>query len=137
MTDIDRTLSHIRASVQRADLEGVRSLSLSIQDLKELLPYMESGIYKAQVEKRMKPAGWVDPESLQHLRGGGGNSIKLRRRKSLRCNTEVYFCDALGEKVRQIAAAQDAHTSGEPGQAPVELSLENVTDHFEAIAKIN
>lgn len=48
MTAIERTFSHVRAAVHRAEQEGARSISLSIQDLKELLPHFEAGIHKAQ-----------------------------------------------------------------------------------------
>lgn len=122
MTDIERTLSHVRAAVQRAEFGGARSISLSIQDLKELLPYMEAGIYTKQVEKRMKPAGWVDPEALQGQRSGQGRSIRLHRCKSLRHNTEVYFCDVLREKVGERAMTPEVTPSS---QAPQALAAKN------------
>ena len=113
MTAIERTFSHVRAAVHRAEQEGARSISLSIQDLKELLPHFEAGIHKAQVEGQMKPAGWVDPGSLRYLRAARGNSIKLHRRKSVTCNTQLYFCVRLGDKVREAEAALAAQKSSD------------------------
>lgn len=95
------TLSFVRATVQRAEHEGASSVELSIKDLNELLPLIESGMNKERSERRMKHAGWVSPMSLRNLRSNGESGIKLRRFKTAAFNTEVFFCDTLGEKIAE------------------------------------
>lgn len=110
------TLSFVRALVQRAQNEGARRVELNVKDLAELLPFVESGMHKALAAQPLKTAGWAAPRDLQSLssRGPGDRAIRMRRFKSDAYNTELYYKDDLGTKVRESDAARLARESTEP-----------------------
>lgn len=102
------TLSIVRAQVQRAQREQASSVTLNLQDILELLPFIEAGMHRTRMESPMKFAGWANPRDIQSLpsRKAGDRAIKLRAFRTDAFNTELFFCGSLKEKVREYDATK-------------------------------
>lgn len=108
---MNRTISYLRADMDRAKNQGARTLEISLLDLREILSLAESAEMHAQTKNATKNAtkhaGWIKPGSLSMLRSGGKNFTRISRRRSDEFNTEIFFAADLREKQREIDAAKD------------------------------
>lgn len=104
---MNRTISYLRADMDRANNQGARTLEISLLDLREILSLAESAEMHAQTKNATKHAGWIKPGSLSMLRSGGKNFTRISRRRSDEFNTEIFFAADLREKQREIDAAKD------------------------------
>lgn len=91
---MNRTISYLRADMDRANNQGARTLEISLLDLREILSLAESAEMHAQTKNATKHAGWIKPGSLSRLRSGGKNF------------TSIVAADRR-EKQREIDAAKD------------------------------
>lgn len=110
---IEMTLAFVRASVQRAEHQGDKTVELNVMDMLELLPKVESNLHHERAEKPMKRIGWVSPGSVIGMFSAkrGKRGARLLRFKTPENNMEVFYCDNLGEKAReseQLVAARAA-----------------------------
>jgi hypothetical protein len=103
---IEMTLSFVRAAVQRAEHHGNKTVELSVMDMLELLPRMESNLHHERADRKMKRAGWASPNSMKLMLGQkkGKRSIRMLRNKDPKHNLELFFCDKLSEKIADSEA---------------------------------
>lgn len=119
---IEMTLSFVRAAVQRAEHQGDKTVELNVMDMLELLPKVESNLHHERAEKPMKRIGWVSPGSVIGMFSAkrGKRGARLLRFKTPENNMEVFYCDNLGEKVKEseeLVAAKAAEDDEKAKQA--------------------
>lgn len=102
---MNRTISYLRADMDRAKNHGERSLDVSILDLEEVLKLAESVEYLDKMARAGKHAGWAKPGSISMLNGGKKKYTRISRRRSDEFNTEVFYADDLRERQREVDAA--------------------------------
>lgn len=102
---MSRTISYLRADLDRAKNQGSRSLDVSILDLDEILRLAESSSMHERTGNAKKHAGWIKPGSLSMLRSGKKKFTRISQRRSDEFNTEIFFADDLKEKQREVDAA--------------------------------
>lgn len=95
---MNRTISYLRADMDRAKNQGSRSLDVSILDLDEILRLAESSSMHERTGSAKKHAGWIKPGSLSMLRSGKKKFTRISQRRSDEFNTEIFFADDLKEK---------------------------------------
>lgn len=102
---MNRTISYLRADMDRSKNQGARSLDVSILDLEEVLKLAESVEYLDKMARAGKHAGWAKPGSISMLNGGKKKYTRISRRRSDEFNTEVFYADDLRERQREVDAA--------------------------------
>ncbi len=118
---MNQTLAVVWATLRRAEGEGAKNVVLNIHDLKELLPFIESGMHKERVGQQMRPAGWANPQDLQASLSGSRadrKRLKLSRFKSAGFNVQMYFCDDLAKKAKESEAMVRAQHAEQPKETP-------------------
>lgn len=103
---MNQTFCFLLASMQRAENEGARTLNVSIADLKELLPFVESGMARERLQQPMKHLGWMRPGGVSALCGAGKRFARVSRRRDDEFNMEVFFCDSIRDKQKEADAAR-------------------------------
>lgn len=102
---MNRTISYLRADMDRAKNHGARTLDVSILDLDEILRLAESCEIHNLAVSATKHAGWAKPGSISMLNGGKKKYTRISRRRSDEFNTEVFYADDLKERQRDVDAA--------------------------------
>lgn len=102
---MNRTISYLRADMDRAKNHGERTLDVSILDLDEILRLAASAEHFEKISRPPKHAGWAKPGSISMLNGGKKKYTRISKRRSDEFNTEVFYADDLKEKQREVDAA--------------------------------
>lgn len=102
---MNRTISYLRADMDRSRNQGDRTIEVSILDLDDVLKLAESAEHFEKASKPIKHAGWAKPGSISMLNGGKKKYTRISRRRSDEFNTEVFYVDDLKERQRDVDAA--------------------------------